>query len=105
MSGCFFIVEYDTIMKSCVGHAAFSYLQRPGQRLVTGIHSSFSTSNGRPTASRVVIERITRALSLREMINRSGTFHVGEGEVDADILSLIGNAVTRDEDVFSSAKV
>lgn len=101
LSGCLFNVEYERIMKSCVGHAAFSCLRRPGQRFLTGIQSSYSTSSGKPTASRVVLERITREMSLREMISQSGTFLVEDGQVEADILELISNKNQTHDGVFS----
>ncbi|MGE3873809.1 MAG: hypothetical protein AB7F74_12715 [Parvibaculaceae bacterium] len=101
LSGCLFNVEYERIMKSCVGHAAFSCLRRPGQRFLTGIQSSYSTSSGRPTASRVVLERITREMSVREMISQSGTFLVEDGQVEADILELISNRNQPHDGVFS----
>lgn len=101
LSGCLFNVEYERIMKSCVGHAAFSCLRRPGQRFLTGIQSSYSTSSGKPTASRVVLERITRELSLREMILQSGTFPVEDGQIEPDILALINNSNPVHDGVFS----
>lgn len=101
LSGCLFNVEYERIMKSCVGHAAFSCLRRPGQRFLTGIQSSYSTSSGKPTASRVVLERITREMSLRDMISKSGTFLVEDGQVEADILELISNKNQPHDGVFS----
>lgn len=101
LSGCLFNVEYERIMKSCVGHAAFSCLRRPGQRFLTGIQSSYSTSSGKPTASRVVLERITRKMSLREMISKCGTFLVEDGQIEPDILALIGNQITAPERVLT----
>ena len=101
LSGCLFNVEYERIMKSCVGHAAFSCLRRPGQRFLTGIQSSYSTSSGKPTASRVVLERITREMPLRDMISQSGTFLVEDRQIEPDILALISNSNPVDDGVFS----
>ncbi|WP_315926707.1 helix-turn-helix transcriptional regulator [Mesorhizobium sp. SP-1A] len=101
LSGCLFNVEYERIMKGCVGHAAFSCQRRPGQRFLTGIQSSYSTSSGKPTASRVVLERITREMPFREMISRCGTFLVGDGEIEQDILPLIGNQIGAAESVLT----
>jgi transcriptional regulator with XRE-family HTH domain len=101
LSGCLFNVEYERIMKSCVGHAAFSCPRRPGQRFLTGIQSSYSTSSGKPTASRVILERIRREMPLREMISRSGTFLAEDGEIEPDILALISNSNPVHDSVFS----
>ncbi|MBN9044288.1 MAG: helix-turn-helix transcriptional regulator [Rhizobiales bacterium] len=103
LSGCLFNIEYERVMKSCIGHAAFSCLQRPGQRFLTGIQSSYSTSSGKPTASRVVLERITRDIPLRQMIVRCGTFDVDDGQIEPDILVLIGNQIASPEKVLTDS--
>lgn len=105
LSGCLFSVEFERLMKSCIGHAAFPCLMRPGQRFLTGIQSSFSTSTGRPAASRVVLERVGRGTSVREMLRQCGTFQRGDGVIDPDVLQLVGNRVRRDADLFSPPSV
>ena len=101
LSGCLFNVEFERLMKSCIGHAAFPCLMRPGQRFLTGIQSSFSSSTGRPAASRVVLERVAHGTSVREVLRGCGTFRRSDGVIDPDVLQLIGNRVRRDTDLFS----
>ncbi len=103
LSGCLFNIEYERVMKSCIGHAAFSCLQRPGQRFMTGIQSSYSTSSGKPTASRVVLERITRDMPLREMIARCGTFSADDARIEPDILALISNQIASPENLLTDS--
>jgi len=105
LSGCLFNVEFERLMKSCVGHAAFPCIMRPGQRFLTGIQSSFSSSTGRPAASRVVLERAGQGMDVREMLGQCGTFRRNEGAIDPDVLKLIGNRVYRDADPFSPPRV
>ena len=100
-SGCLFNIEYERLMRSCIGHAAFPCIMRPGQRFLTGLQSSYSSSTGRPAASRVLLERVEQGASLRELLRRCGTFRRGDGSIDADVLHLIGNRVPRETDVFS----
>lgn len=101
MSGCLFNVEYETIMKSCVGYAAFAHLQRPGQRFIPGIQSSFSSSSGKPASSRVVLERIPVSESPRNMIKSCGMFRPGNDAIDQDIIALIDNSNGADGAIFS----
>lgn len=101
MSGCLFNVEYETIMKSCVGYAAFAHLQRPGQRFILGIQSSFSSSSGKPVSSRVVLERMPVSESPRNMIKSCGMFWPGNGAIDQDIIALIDNSNGADGAIFS----
>ncbi|MCB1970671.1 MAG: helix-turn-helix transcriptional regulator [Geminicoccaceae bacterium] len=101
LSGCIFNVEYETIMKSCVGHAAFSNLQRPGQKYIVGIQNSYSSATGKPTASRVVLERHSKRPCLREIINQCGMFLPRSPEIPPHILPLIDNSNKRGTDVFS----
>ena len=105
LSGCLFNIEYDRLMRSCVGHAAFPCIMRPGQRFLTGLQSSYSSSTGRPAASRVLLERVEQRLSMRELLGRCGTFRRSDGLIDADVLHLIGNRVPRETDVFSPTAI
>ncbi len=105
LSGCLFNVEYERLMRSCVGHAAFPCIMRPGQRFLAGLQSSFSSSTGRPAASRVVLERVAPGTSLRAMLGRCGTFHRRQGDIDPDVLQLISNRVARDGDIFSPPRI
>ena len=105
LSGCLFNIEYERLMRSCIGHAAFPCIMRPGQRFLTGLQSSYSSSTGRPAASRVVLERVEQGKSLRELLEHCGTFRRSDGLIDTDVLHLIGNRVSRETDVFSSAAI
>ena len=100
LSGCLFNVEYERLMRSCVGHAAFPRIMRPGQRFLAGLQSSFSSSTGRPAASRVVLERVPPGMGLRAMLRRCGTFHRREGGIEPDVLELIDNRVAGEADIF-----
>ena len=105
LSGCLFNIEFERLMRSCVGHAAFPTLPRPGQRFMTGIQSSISSSTGRPTASRVVLERITRPMRTRELLRMCGTFAAADGLIEPDVLDLIGNQVRKKSDLFCAYNV
>ena len=105
MSGCLFNIEYERLMRSCIGHAAFPCIMRPGQRFLAGLQSSFSSSTGRPAASRVVLERVAQGTSPRDMVRQCGTFRRSDGTIDLDVLALIGNRVQREADVFSPPSI
>lgn len=100
LSGCLFNVEYERLMRSCVGHAAFPRIMRPGQRFLAGLQSSFSSSTGRPAASRVVLERVPSGIGLRAMLQQCGTFHHKEGGIDPGVIDLVDNRVMCETDVF-----
>lgn len=101
LSGCLFIMELESLMRSSINYAAFPCIPRPGQRFIAGIQSSFSSYTGRPAASRVVLERIPQPMSLREAICRCGTYAIGVGDIDSDILALISNKVPGESELFS----
>lgn len=105
LSGCLFNVEYERLMRSCVGHAAFPRIMRPGQRFLAGLQSSFSSSTGHPAASRVVLERVPPGIGLRAMLQQCGTFHRKEGGIDPDVIELIDNRVTCETDIFCPPSV
>lgn len=105
LSGCLFNVEYERLMRSCIGHAAFPRIMRPGQRFLAGLQSSFSSSTGRPAASRVVLERVPPGVGLRAMLRQCGTFHCKEDGIDPDVLEFIDNRVTCETGIFCPPSV
>lgn len=90
-SNCIFITEIETLLKSCVAHAAFPIIPRPGQPYLSGIQMSLSSSAGRPGASRVILERISPSVSVREALRRCGVFSPDGGDIKREILTLIDN--------------
>lgn len=105
MSSCLFVVEYDRLMKSCVAHAAFPCISRPGQRFCTGVQSSFATSTGRPTASRVVLERLPSSMKVMDALRSCGTFERQQDEIDAEVIRMIDNRVEEGGDLLAPALV
>lgn len=101
MSGCVFNVEYETLMRSCIGYAAFANFHRPGQRFLLGLQTSFSSSSGKPTATRVVLERIPVKSTTRALLSKCGMFPKDSEMIDPDILRLIGNDGVAHDRVFS----
>ena len=103
LSGCLFNIEYESLMKSCVGHAAFSPMPRPGQRYIQGIQSSFSSTTGRPAASRVVLEPIVQPVRMRSLLYACGTFQKDDASIDPHVMALIGNAISEPtRDLYSA---
>jgi len=105
LSGCLFNVEYETIMRSCVGYAAFADIHRPGQRFIAGIQSSFSSSSGKPVSSRVVLERLSSVENLRRVFSTCGMFPHDTPEIDHDVIDLISNCNVEDRKVFSMSSI
>ena len=100
LSNCLFVVEYEKLMKSCVAHAAFPCIARPNQTFMTGVQSSLASSTGRPAASRVVLERIEPSKRVTDVLRTCGTFRLGDGEIDPDVIRLISNRVDTDCDLL-----
>lgn len=105
MSNCLFVVEYDRLMKNCLAHAAFPCIPRPSQRFLTGVQSSFATSTGRPTASRVVLERLASSTRVMDALRDCGTFDRHQDRIDADVIRMIDNRVDADGDLLAPATV
>lgn len=90
-SSCIFITEIETLLKSCVASAAFPIIPRPGQSRLFGIQTSLSSSAGRPGASRVVLERISPSVPLRQAFRLCGIFNPHSSTIKPEILALIDN--------------
>ncbi|RUM95801.1 XRE family transcriptional regulator [Pseudaminobacter arsenicus] len=99
LSNCIFVVEFESLMKSCIANAVFPIIPRPGQRYLFGLQTSLSTTLGRPAASRVVLERIRPNVAVRKMLARCGTFEPDSPELETDLLHLIGNENLREDAV------
>ncbi|MFU0507558.1 helix-turn-helix domain-containing protein [Pseudaminobacter sp. NGMCC 1.201702] len=99
LSNCIFVLEFESLMKSCIAHAVFPIVPRPGQRYLFGLQTSLSTTHGRPAASRVVLERIRPNIAVRKMLARCGTFEPNSPELEPDLLQLISNENLREDAV------
>lgn len=97
LSNCIFVLEFESLMKSCIAHAVFPIIPRPGQRYLFGLQTSLSTTLGRPAASRVVLERIRPNVAVRKMLAHCGTFEPNSPELEPDLLQLIGNENLRED--------
>lgn len=100
LSNCIFVIEFESLMKSCIAHAVFPIIPRPGQRYLFGLQTSLSTTLGRPAASRVVLERIRPNVTVRKMLAHCGTFESNSPELEPDLLNLIGNENLREDAVM-----
>ncbi len=105
MSNCIFIVEYERLMKSCIGHAGFPCIQRPNQKFLAGVQSSLATSTGWPTASRVLLERLPASTTIPAALRACGTFELRNGEIGVDVIRLIGNRVESEGDLLAPSIV
>lgn len=97
LSNCIFVVEFESLMNSCIANAVFPIVPRPGQRYLFGIQTSLSTTLGRPGASRVLLERIRPNVPVRKMLAQCGTFDSDSPELDPELLQLIGNENLRED--------
>lgn len=97
MSNCVFVIEFETMMRSCMSNLMFPIIPRPAEKYLFGLQSGLSMTLGRPASSRVVLERLRPGVSVREMLANCGVFAPDHPNIPPEILPLISNESDRSD--------